>query len=166
MQWSERQILDTLKLIENSDYDEVRIETAGFKLHVRKSGLPAVAPPIPVRPAPVAAPPSVDTSARTDVPVAAAPAHAQAPEPTPVPEGAIAIRAPMTGTFYRAPAPHLAPFVEVGAAVKADDTVCLIEVMKLFNSIKAGVAGKVVAIPVANAATVRHEQVLMIIEPS
>jgi len=83
-----------------------------------------------------------------------------------IPEGMVAIRAPMIGTFYRAPAPHLPPFVEVGASVKPDDTVCLIEVMKLFSTIRAGVAGKVVRILAQNAATVKRDQVLMLIEPS
>src|SRR5215468_2849775 len=61
-------------------------------------------------------------------------------------EGELAVRAPMLGTFYRAPAPGAPSFVEVGQRVRADDTVCLIEVMKLFNSIKAGADGVVTQI--------------------
>ena len=53
----------------------------------------------------------------------------------------------MLGVFYRAPCPGEKPFVEVGQRVRADDTVCLIEVMKLFNSIRAGVDGEVVEDP-------------------
>ena len=82
-----------------------------------------------------------------------------------VPAGMAVIRAPMLGTFYRAPAPGSPAFVEVGAAVKPEDTVCLIEVMKLFNTIRAGVAGKVIKIPVHNAATVQKDQILLIIQP-
>jgi acetyl-CoA carboxylase biotin carboxyl carrier protein len=165
MQWTERQILDTLRLIEESDYDEVRLETEGFKLHVRKSGAPArltvgsasEAPPASVAPAP--------PEASTDRVSTARPAAAAAPSVVgDIPAGTLAIRAPMIGTFYRAPAPHLPPFVEVGANVNPDDPVCLIEVMKLFNTLKAGVTGRVVKIVAHNAAPVAKDEVLMLIE--
>jgi acetyl-CoA carboxylase biotin carboxyl carrier protein len=70
----------------------------------------------------------------------------------------------MLGTFYRAPAPGEQPFVEVGQEVKAEDTVCIIEVMKLFNSIKAGVAGRVAEIRAENAALVEYNEILVVIE--
>jgi acetyl-CoA carboxylase biotin carboxyl carrier protein len=72
----------------------------------------------------------------------------------------------MLGIFYRASAPGEKPFVEVGQRVKADDTVCLIEVMKLFNSIRAGVDGEVVKICVENSALVEFDQVLICVKPS
>jgi acetyl-CoA carboxylase biotin carboxyl carrier protein len=71
----------------------------------------------------------------------------------------------MVGTVYRAPAPGAAPFVEVGQAVSADTIVCIIEVMKLMNSIPAGATGVVSEILVANAAAVEYGEVLMVIEP-
>ena len=76
-----------------------------------------------------------------------------------VPDGVVAIRAPMLGIFYRAPSPGEKPFVEVGQRVRADDTVGLIEVMKLFNSIRAGLDGEVVKILVDNGSwwnSIRH----------
>ena len=76
----------------------------------------------------------------------------------------IAIRAPMLGTFYRAHAPGEKPFVEIGQRVKPNDTVCIIEVMKLFNSIRAGVDGKIAGILAENAALVEYSQILMLIE--
>ena len=81
-------------------------------------------------------------------------------------EGEIAIRAPMLGTFYRSPAPGEPPFVEIGRQVRADDTVCLIEVMKLFSSIKAGVDGQVNRILVENGSMVEFNQMLIIIATS
>jgi acetyl-CoA carboxylase biotin carboxyl carrier protein len=167
MEWTEQQILETLRLIEESDYDEVKLETEGFKLHVRKSGAPSrldagsstsgtsLPPPAP---APVGA---------TDASASAVPARNSRADrsETEIPPGMAAIRAPMIGTFYRAPAPHLPPFVELGTTVNAEDTLCLIEVMKLFNTIKAGVAGKIVQIVAQNGATVGKDEVLMIIEP-
>ena len=165
MQWTERQILDTLRLIEESDYDEVRLETEGFKLHVRKSGAPSG---LEARPLPASAPISTPTeeAPRDSVAVPRRDAPTPQREDTNIPAGAIAIRAPMIGTFYRAPAPHLPPFVDVGSQVAPEDTVCLIEVMKLFNTLKAGVTGKVVKIVAQNAAPVARDELLMIIEPS
>jgi acetyl-CoA carboxylase biotin carboxyl carrier protein len=75
------------------------------------------------------------------------------------------VRAPMVGTFYRASAPGAAPYVEVGQHVEPDGTVCIIEVMKLMNSIESGVRGVVREILVENACAVEHGQVLMVIEP-
>ena len=72
----------------------------------------------------------------------------------------------MTGTFYRASSPVAPPFVDVGSTVAADDTVCLVEVMKLFNSIPAGVAGTVVEICAENEAQVKAGQPLIWIEAS
>ena len=69
----------------------------------------------------------------------------------------------MLGTFYRAQTPGAPPFVEVGQRVRADDTVCLIEVMKLFNSVKAGVDGVVTQILAENAKLVEYNEVLIII---
>ena len=82
-----------------------------------------------------------------------------------VPPGATAVKAPMVGTFYRAPAPGAPAFVEVGARVEADTTVCIIEVMKLMNSIPAGVRGTVREIRVEDAQAVEFGQVLIVIEP-
>lgn len=74
-----------------------------------------------------------------------------------------AIRAPMLGTFYRTASPGGAPFVEVGQSVGAGDTVCLIEVMKLFNSVSAGVDGTVTRILRENGALVEFDEPLIII---
>jgi len=78
----------------------------------------------------------------------------------------IVIRAPMLGTFYRAASPGDKPFVEVGQTVGASDTVCVIEVMKLFNSIPAGVVGTVTKILAENAKLVEFNQALLVITPT
>jgi acetyl-CoA carboxylase biotin carboxyl carrier protein len=75
----------------------------------------------------------------------------------------VVIRAPMLGTFYRAASPGDPPFVEVGQRVKAGDTVCLIEVMKLFNTIRAGVDGTVTRILHENAGLVEFDEPLLVI---
>ncbi len=80
-------------------------------------------------------------------------------------DGAHVVVAPIAGTFYRAPAPGAKPFVEIGQHVAASAPVCLLEVMKLFQSIPAGVGGKVVQVLVANATAVVRGQALFAIEP-
>ena len=77
-----------------------------------------------------------------------------------------AVKAPMVGTFYRAPGPDKPPFVEVGQRVEPDTIVCIIEVMKLMNSIEAGVAGVVKEILVDNGAGVEYGTPLVVIEPA
>lgn len=75
------------------------------------------------------------------------------------------VRSPMVGTFYRAPAPGQPPFVEVGQSVEPDSILCIVEVMKLMNSIEAGVRGTVRQVVVENAAAVEAGEVLVAIEP-
>jgi biotin carboxyl carrier protein len=72
----------------------------------------------------------------------------------------------MLGVFYRASGPGLPPYVEVGARVEPDTVVCLIEVMKMMNSIEAGIAGTVVEVCAENAALVEYGQPLFRIRPA
>lgn len=81
-------------------------------------------------------------------------------------EGAILIKSPMVGSFYRAPEPGARPFVEVGQQVETDTVVCIIEVMKLMNSIPAGARGIVTHILIEDGGPVEFGQVLMVIETS
>jgi acetyl-CoA carboxylase biotin carboxyl carrier protein len=92
-------------------------------------------------------------------------AHAAAHEPPAWPEGSTAIRSPMVGTFYRAPSPGAPPFVEVGQKVEPDTTVCIIEVMKLMNSIAAGMRGIVARVLLDDAAVVETGQPLILLRP-
>ena len=148
-----------LEIVDSAEHlDEIELVFAGLKLHVRRSagGEQMARSPAPVsRPAAAAAP--------------AAPAAALQPAATAPPSEAelalneVAVRAPMLGTFYRSPSPGEKPFVEVGQRVKADDTVGVIEVMKLFNSIRAGVDGTVARIEAQNSALVEYNAPLVII---
>jgi acetyl-CoA carboxylase biotin carboxyl carrier protein len=86
------------------------------------------------------------------------------PEPVPDRDGHT-IASPMLGTFYRAPAPGEAPFVDVGTRVEVDTIVCIIEVMKMMNSVQAGIAGTIAEIHVENADAVEYGQPLFRVEP-
>lgn len=93
------------------------------------------------------------------------PAAAAAPVERIFPEGMAVVRAPMVGTFYRAPSPGAPPYVEAGSAVEPATQVGIIEVMKLMNAIEAGVRGVVKEVLAANGEPVEHGQPLMLIEP-
>lgn len=102
---------------------------------------------------------------------AQAPAPAAAPAPTTAPAAAEApaitghiVRSPMVGTFYAAPAPGSADFVSVGAQVKAGDTLCIVEAMKMMNQIEADKGGVVKQILVENGEPVEFDQPLFVIE--
>ncbi len=86
--------------------------------------------------------------------------------PLAFPPGAVLIKSPMVGMFYRATEPGARPFVEVGQQVDAETTVCIIEVMKLMNSIPAGRKGTVTHILVGDSEPVEYGQVLMVVDPA
>jgi biotin carboxyl carrier protein len=113
MALTDEDVREILRLIDESELDELRIETNGFKLHV-------------VRGAATAAP--------------------EQPEAAPRAASAGTIGAPMPGTFYRAEGPGMEPFVDVGSRVEPDTIVCIIEIMKMMNSVPAGVSGEIVEV--------------------
>ncbi|MCX7766092.1 MAG: acetyl-CoA carboxylase biotin carboxyl carrier protein [Candidatus Sumerlaeia bacterium] len=90
---------------------------------------------------------------------------AKSPPQTREEEKLLVIKAPMVGTFYRAPSPDAPPYVEVGDPVKEDTVLCIIEAMKLMNEIKADCRGKVVKILVENGQPVEYGQPIFVIEP-
>jgi acetyl-CoA carboxylase biotin carboxyl carrier protein len=158
-----------LKIVDAAEHlEEVELVHGGFRLHVVRNSRGVLGQPqgLTITQTAVEGPPA----SATNPPSASAPAAATASRApataVSVPEGVIAIRAPMLGVFYRASGPGEKPFVEVGQRVRADDTVCLIEVMKLFNSIRAGVDGEVVSIPAENGSLIEFDQPLVLIKPS
>lgn len=95
----------------------------------------------------------------------AAPAQASAPAEQPAANAnKHTLKAPMVGTVYLAPSPGAKPFIQVGQTVKAGDTLCLIEAMKMFNQIEADKAGTVTAILVESGVPVEFNQPLVVIE--
>ena len=145
MALSDDDVREILRLIDAAELDELRIETDGLSLHVVMGGSAPAPDPTPERSEPVS----------DDATGAAAPVHAA---------GGPTIESPMLGVFYRAPSPGAAPFVDVGTHVDADTIVCLIEVMKMMNSVPAGVAGTIAEILVENAEAVEYGQPLFRME--
>ncbi len=135
MPLSEADVREILRLIDESDVDELRVETEAFSLYVRRGETVTGEdkPPQPVG----------DRTA----------------------DGVVTISAPMIGTFYRAEAPGAAPYVELGTRVEPDTVVCLIEVMKMMNPIPAGVGGTIVEVCAANADPVEFGTPLFQVRP-
>ena len=111
---------------------------------------------------------SEDAPGLTYAPALAVPAPGSAaPPPPPVPaSNEVEIKSPMIGTFYRAPSPESAPYVEVGVEVNPDTVVCIIEAMKVMNEIKAEAKGVITQAMVENAKPVEFGQPLFKIRPS
>jgi acetyl-CoA carboxylase biotin carboxyl carrier protein len=166
-------VLEILKIIEESTFDELHLEMGELKLIVRKhtahggvqehkahlqepteAAVPETPPEAPEPHQPEASPAIAPE----------APAAGTEPEAPLDQEGLIPIKSPMLGTFYRAPKPGAPPFVEVGQVVSENDTVCIIEVMKLFNTIKAGIRGRIAQICAENAQMVEFQQTLFLVE--
>ena len=154
-----------VKMLSESDVDEIEIEEEGKKIRVAKhperGGPIQMAAPAQWMEAPRLAP--------VQPALAAAPVPGPQAAPAAVPAPAVAsnvhqIKSPIVGTFYRAPSPDSAPFVQVGSTVQPGNVLCIIEAMKLMNEIEADVAGKVVKIVAENGQPVEYDQVLFEVE--
>jgi acetyl-CoA carboxylase biotin carboxyl carrier protein len=146
-----------------SQFSEFRLRSGDIEVEMRRTNGAAgpALPPAAARPAgePVGGEVTLEPErAALHVPHA----HADAAQ---LPPGLELVRAPMVGTFYRAPEPGAPPFVEPGTRVEADTIVGIIEVMKLMNSIPAGCAGVVTNVLVGNAEPVEYGQPLIAIDP-
>ena len=150
-----RQLGRIIEALETSTFDYLQLEVGDLKVTIGKGNvaIPDAAPaPAAAAPAPRAAAPAAAPAAQ---PAAAPVAAASNAHP-----GAIEVKSPIMGMFYAQPEPGAAPFVTVGAGVSDDTTVGLVEVMKTFNAVNAGVRGNVVEVCVANGQLVDYGQVL------
>jgi acetyl-CoA carboxylase biotin carboxyl carrier protein len=164
------QIQDLIKFVAKSGVSAVEIEQKDFKITIRtheperRSKTPEVIQ--------VAMPAGAPALATAPAAAAPAPAPAAAPAPSapaaaPAPQGNfVEVKSPMIGTFYRSPGPDKPVFVEVGDTIKAGDTVCIIEAMKLFNEIESEVSGKIVKVLVSDSTPVEYDQPLFLVEPA
>ncbi|MGH7845788.1 MAG: acetyl-CoA carboxylase biotin carboxyl carrier protein [Candidatus Binatia bacterium] len=156
-------ILQIMKLFENSSFDYLQLEFGDLKLTVSKAGYNPGSPPA-----------EVETGVRAQkaevlgMPQTAAKAAAQQaakPKVAQTSGDSVTIPAPMVGTFYTAPSPGAPPFVALGDSVNEDTTVGLIEVMKVFNAVTAGVSGSISEICVENGQFVEYGQSLFLVTP-
>jgi acetyl-CoA carboxylase biotin carboxyl carrier protein len=148
-----KDVAEIMRLLEQSSFDSLSLEIDGVKLNLQRGpAAPARQVTVPAE----ALQPAVDPQ-----PVQSAPRKAKPPSEL----GLAEVASPLLGIFYRAPKPGEPPFVEVGSKVKEDTVVGIIEVMKLMNSVHAGLKGEVVEILAANAALVEYGEVLLRVRP-
>lgn len=161
-----------IEQLDQTEFTDFRFEHGDLRLHVSRGGSgsgiePFTAPAASSAPASAPAP-NPETPAAT--PAASVPAASAASgtglDPQNLPEGHVVVKAPMLGTFYGAPKPGAAPFVTVGDAVGPETTLCIIEVMKLMNSVPAGVSGEVAAVFLADGDLAEFEQPLFAVKVS
>ncbi len=148
-----KEIKHLIKLMVDNDLTELNVADGDKKVLLKRGpgDVPYIASPAP---APVAAQPAAASSATEAAPVAKAPA-----------ENLLEIKSPMVGTFYAAPSPDSAPYLQVGTTVNSDTVACIVEAMKVMNEIKAECAGTVAEICVKNAQPVEFGQVLFRVRP-
>lgn len=162
-----KELKSILQALQEHEVSELTLETPDYKLTIKRGGEEQyVAAPAPV----VIQPPAVAPTAPA---VSPAPAAAPAPAPAPKAEAPredtskyVEVKAPIVGTFYRAPSPEAEPFVKEGDTVKKGQVLCIIEAMKLMNEIESEVSGVVRKIMVSNGEPIEYGQVLFLIEPA
>jgi acetyl-CoA carboxylase biotin carboxyl carrier protein len=137
-----KDVAQITRLLEESNFDELYLELDGLKLSLRRGSAP---------------------NAQSVVDPAAEVAPKPAPPATPPDANTLTVSAPLLGTFYRAPKPGAAPFVEVGSPVAEDTIVGIIEVMKLMNTVRAGIRGKVTQILARDGALVEYGETLLLV---
>ena len=173
MDLNEDDVIQIIRYLEESDFNELRLQIGDLRIAVNRSGSlsplpevdPAMTPPAPppayspppVPPPPVEEPPLAPVS---NVPEAQPDAESDVDQ-----EQLVSITSPMLGTFYKAPKPGEPPFVEVGTVVDEDTTVCIIEVMKLFSTIKAEKRGRIAQVCVDDGQLVEYRQTLFMLDP-
>lgn len=146
-----------IDLMRKNSVSEFELENQEFKIKLKRGsnggGLAAATEDAPIL-------------AYVQPPMAPAVPGVAAPSLAPAPSNELEIKSPMIGTFYRAPSPESAPYVEIGAEVHPDTVVCIIEAMKVMNEIKAEAKGVITQVMVENAKPVEFGQPLFKIRPS
>jgi len=148
-----KEIKEMINLMNENGLMELEIEKEGMRIRLKKTvaGMENLSAPIIVE--------------RQSAPEAAAPAKPSAEAVEKMAVKTVEIRAPMVGTFYRAPAPEVPPYAEVGQTIEPGQVICIIEAMKLMNEIKSEIKGKILEILVDNAEPVEFGQPMFLIEP-
>jgi len=149
MSLTAKDVEEIMKLLETSSFDRLSLEVDGMKIELERSGAAPRAPAAPSAPAAPATP-------------AAAPAPAARNSTE---SGLVEVKSPLLGIYYRAPKPGEPPFVEVGSKVDVETVIGIVEVMKLMNSVPAGVKGEIVEIVGGNGELVEHGEVLLLVRP-
>ncbi|GMR14144.1 MAG: acetyl-CoA carboxylase biotin carboxyl carrier protein [Gemmatimonadota bacterium] len=156
-----------IQALDRSSLDSIEIERGGTRIRLAKAPSAAMNGEASAQ---VAYAPMAQAAPQVAAPAPAvggeSPAETAPEEAAPSQGNLIDVTCPMVGTFYRSPAPDAAPYVEVGSRVAKDDTLCIIEAMKLMNELDSEVAGTIAEVCVQNADPVEYGQVLFRLTPS
>jgi acetyl-CoA carboxylase biotin carboxyl carrier protein len=171
MELTVEQVEQILKIFLDSEMRELRIELGDVKVVASKRDTTDETPETVTLAPERGDIPRVGTQRVESEPLGPEPARPETapgePQAPPVDrEGLVAVTAPLLGTFYRSPSPGKPPFVEIGSDVNDQDSVCIVEVMKLFNQVPAGQKGRIADIITADGTMVEFGQTLMWIDPS
>jgi len=150
-----KEIKEMIILMNENNLQEIEIEKDGLRIRLKKESI------YEQKALPTNQAPNQSQIIVTQETVPAAP-----PQQNQQNSKLIEIKAPMVGTFYRAPAPEAQPFVEIGQIIDVGQVLCIIEAMKLMNEIKSEVKGKIVEILVENGNPVEFGQPLFLVEPT
>ena len=148
-----KEIKDMINLMNENNLTELEIEKEGVRIKLRKGSTGSYENKIEYIPQMVASQNGASKAAESAA-------------PKPEARNIVEIKAPMVGTFYRAPSPEAPPYVNIGDNIEPGQVICIIEAMKLMNEIKSEVKGKIVDIQADNAEPVEFGQVLFVIEPA
>jgi len=148
-----KEIKEMITLMNENNLLELEIEKEGMRIRLKKESPQSEKEGTPSQ---------IVTMPQFSVTQEAATAHAKEETARKL----IEIKAPMVGTFYRAPSPESPSFVEVGQNIDVGQVVCIVEAMKLMNEIKAEVRGKIVEVLIENGHPVEFGQALFLIEPA
>jgi len=152
---------EILGILEEQDITEFELEQDGVKLRVCRSGAGRTVSSAPATSGAPSAPPARAGSQEPAGGASAATAPAAASGPA-----GVVVTSPIVGTFYRAPDPNSASFVEVGDRIKVGQVLCIIEAMKLMNEIEAETAGEIVKVHVENGQAVQYGDALFTVKPA
>ena len=146
-----KEIKEIINLMNENALTEFELEREGLRIRLRKGG---------------AAPEGIERGVMASPVVQPEAPKLEATQEVRVPQKGMEVKAPMVGTFYRAPSPDAPPFVEVGSTVDPGQVICIIEAMKLMNEIKSEVKGRITDILVENGDPVEFGTVLFLVEPA
>lgn len=150
-----KEIKEMINLMNENNLSELEIEKDGMRIKLKKGSVSAGQEQLSPAPIFIEREKISEAQAAKPQPPLAREAAAQGTE----------IKAPMVGTFYRAPSPEAPPFVQVNQEIEPGQVICIIEAMKLMNEIKSEIKGKIIEILVDNAEPVEFGQPLFLIEP-
>lgn len=164
---SYQDILEIIQLVESSpEFSEFKLEYGDIKIHLRKNSTESNPQNKSLGNEILGGSQEASQIDEQATPLPQQKAEVKKKIVSSIPEGVIGIKSPMVGSFYRSPEPGATPFVEVGSVVNPDSVVCIIEVMKLMNSLPAGVSGTITDILVSDGEPVEYGQVLILIKPN